>query len=121
MNPATASSRTVTPTAMPIVRNGTDVARIFSMSIGDATLVAGRGVGPGNVVGGTVVAGTVVGIVGATVVVGRVVATVVVGAVVAPVTADVAASVPTETTATIAATLVNRRARRLRPDIGCSG
>jgi hypothetical protein len=101
---------------MPIVRNGTDVARIFSMSMGDATLVAGRGVGPGNVVGGTVV-----GVVGATVVVGRVVATVVVGAVVAPVPAAVAASVPTETTATIAATLVNRRARALRPDIGCSG
>jgi hypothetical protein len=107
---------------MPIVRSGSDVARIFSMSTGDATRCDARGVGPGNVVGGAaVVAGAAAVVVGATVVGVLVAPMVVVGGVVAPITVDVTANVLTETPATIAATLVNRRARALRPDIGCSG
>jgi hypothetical protein len=107
---------------MPITRNGSDVARIFSMSTGEAIRCEARGAGPGNVVGGAVVAGAaaVVGV-GAAVVAGLVGATVVVGGVVALITVDVTTNVLTEAPARIAATLVNRRARALRPDIGCSG
>jgi hypothetical protein len=104
---------------MPIVRNGSDVARIFSMSTGEAIRRAARGVGPGKVVGGTGAA-DVVGV-GAAVVGALVAATVVVDGVVAPVTVEVTANALTDTPARIAATLVNRRARALRPDIGCSG
>ena len=38
---------------MPMIRSGNDVALIFSMSTGEATLREVRGVGPGRVVGGT--------------------------------------------------------------------
>ena len=48
------------PTANPIAWSGSDVARIFSMSTGEATRAAPRGVGPGNVVGGAVVVAAVV-------------------------------------------------------------
>lgn len=50
MNPATASPAMTIPVTMAMVRSGSDVGRIFSLSIGAATRRELRGGGPASVV-----------------------------------------------------------------------